>query len=76
MSSFKTITENEKIDETTSNNIRPEFNELMQLEKRTENSFRYKSFSFIGSIKELKKKLKAEEAKQKYFGESAYKNNN
>ena len=57
MSSFKTMTESEKDSEITTNNIRPEFNALMELENRTKHSFRFKTFSLISSIKNLKNKL-------------------
>jgi hypothetical protein len=53
MTSLKTMAENEKI--KTSNNIRPEFNELMSLENRTKGGFRYVAATFAGEVKVLKK---------------------
>ena len=40
------------------NNIKLEFVELMNLEKKTEHGFRYNVFHFKGMVKELKETLR------------------
>ena len=54
MTSFKDMANKETGLEEYSNNIKPEFNALIELERRTQHGFRYKALNIVGMDK-LKK---------------------
>jgi len=57
---FKDIVDEEESKDIIDNNIKPEFNDLIELTNRTKQSFRYLAVSFVGKNKVFKKIINQE----------------